>query len=52
MASRQCMLAMEQENIKKKNFDGSKANRQKCQNFLPSIFCAIQYLAFNSLSYT
>ena len=40
MASRQCMSAMEIENIGRENFDESITNRQKHQNFIPSKFYA------------
>ena len=43
MASRQCMLAVEQLNIGRENYDGLIADRQKRQNFPPSKFCTIRY---------
>ena len=42
MASRQCILAMELEDIEKEKFDGSLAKRQIRQYFPPSINCSIQ----------
>jgi len=41
MAFKQCMLAMELEEIKRENFDGSLAMHQIHQYFTPSINCAI-----------
>ena len=49
MASRQCMLAMELQNIERENFDGSLT---KFQNFLVSINCAIHYVLAKFYSYT
>ena len=44
MASRQCILAMELEDIEREKFDGSLAKRQIRQYFPLSINCAIQYI--------
>ena len=46
MVSRQCILAMELEDIGREKFDGLLAKRQICQYFPPSINCAIRYFAF------
>ena len=47
MASRQCILAMELEDIEREKFDGSLAKRKIRQYFPPSINCAsyMVYLA-------
>ena len=44
MASRQCILAMEQEDIEREKFDGLIAKCQIRQYFPPSINYAIQYI--------
>ena len=44
MASRQCIVAVELEDIGREKFDGSLAKRQIRQYFLPSINCAIRYI--------
>ena len=44
MASRQCILAMELEDIKREKFDGSIAKCQIRQYFPPSINCTIWYV--------
>ena len=43
MASRQCMSAMELEEIEREKFDGLLAKCQICQSFM-SVNCAIQYI--------
>ena len=47
MASRQCILAMELEDIDREKFDRSLAKRQICQYFPPSINCAIRYTVYD-----
>ena len=44
VASRQCMLAMELEDIEREKFDGWVAKHQICQYFPPSKNCAIWYV--------
>ena len=51
MASRQCVLAMELEDIEREKFDRSLAKHQIRQYFPPSINCAIRYVLIQMINF-